>query len=160
MNHYVYTLLDPITKVLLYIGRSYDPKRRCSEFERLRGIPAQLGPIQRFDCVEAAQQAELKAISKYWPPYNKNLASSIGGLGYQHRTDSKEKIGEASRRRKWKEESKSKISMARKGKPLSSEHQAKLSAAKLNKPVKFWSGKKLSNEHRAKLSASHMKVKL
>lgn len=79
--HYVYYLLDPDTRELLYIGRSNNPKRRLYAFIKKKKRNAILGICQRFSDFEKACKAELKAIATHWPPYNKNLISSKGKLG-------------------------------------------------------------------------------
>ena len=110
---WVYYLLDPDTKTILYIGRSFHPKKRKLVFERRNGRATEFGLFQRHANLESASKAEVKAIAKHWPPYNKHLVSSLGNtgnagefhhsaetrrqmrnshLGQKHRTETKEKI--------------------------------------------------------------------
>ncbi len=136
MSHYVYTLFDKAGR-LVYIGRSNDPKARRYMFEWKHGFSVKLGPMQRFSTIEQAQEAELKAIAKYWPPYNKHLVSSIGRFGVSP-----------------SEETRAKMRAKHIGKIMSPEARAKMSAAKIGK--KPWcTGLKMTPEHCAKLSAAH-----
>jgi len=54
--------------------------------------------------------------------------------------------------RKHSEETKKKISESRKGKKFSEEHKEKLRQAKLRNPTTYWKGKTFSDEHKKKLS--------
>lgn len=61
--------------------------------------------------------------------------------------------------KKHSEETKKKISESAKGRKFSKEHKKKLSEAKLKNPNRFWKGKKFSEEHKEKLSKAKLKCK-
>ena len=98
MNFFVYYLLCPTTGDILYIGRSNKPRLRHKHFERKHGLPVNMGLLQRHSTFEAACDAEIAAIVKHHPKYNKHLVSSTGALGrknakgYKHTPEAKVRI--------------------------------------------------------------------
>lgn len=66
----VYYLLDPVTRKILYIGKSRKPHTRKEHFEFLYGLQVDLGFCQRFTLARDVRKAEKKAIRKHKPPYN------------------------------------------------------------------------------------------
>lgn len=137
--HYVYYLLDPDTEDLLYIGRSNRPLHRLYSFVKKKGRQAKLGVCQRHRDLIAASKAELKAINKYWPPYNKQLISSFGSLGKS-----------TLRGRTLSDEHKAKIGHSVKGHVVTEETRAKIRAKLL--------GHAVSQETRDKIGRANSKA--
>lgn len=81
MMHYVYYLLEPKTFNLMYIGRGLKPEVRQQAFARRHGVQTIMGICQRYSDFESACKAELIAIKKHRPPYNKSIQSSSGRFG-------------------------------------------------------------------------------
>ena len=136
MNYFVYYLLDPVTKDLLYIGRSNRPSVRQRAFHSKTGLSTELGPCQRFSDFDSACQAELRAIKKHLPPFNKSVQSSKGRYGKTgipitdwHR----KRLSEAHTGKVVSEETRSKQRSAMLGRKLSPETKAKVAAANLGK---------------------------
>ena len=103
---YVYYILNEDD--LVYVGRSSTPKKRLNAFKRKTGLnKASLGIPQRFKTLEEACQAELKAIAKHWPPYNKILTSSPGAHGPAQSARLSSRV--------WSETSKAKVGASSKG---------------------------------------------
>lgn len=149
MNYYVYYLLDPGTGDLLYIGRSHRPRTRQLYFEKRTGLSTVLGVSQRFSSFEEACAAELKAITRHHPPWNKSVQSSNGRYGHKgHRISDwhKNQISLTNRARVLTPEHKLRISASLRGKTLGPETRAKIAAANI--------GKKQSPETIAKRLAS------
>lgn len=115
--HKVYYLDHPVTGELLYIGRSLNPRQRRRAFESRTGIKAVLDLCQRFTDFEAAQRAEVQAILRHRPPFNKIAVSGRGTLGHA-----------------MAEETRTKLSHAHMGKVLSDEHKANIGAYQAGKP--------------------------
>lgn len=140
MTFFVYYLLDAAVGELLYIGRSHSPESRRQVFERRIGRPVVFGLFQRFSDFDKACRAELLAISKHWPPYNKYLTSSRGGRGLPktHTQATKMKISmtksgvpnEKLRGRQFSQETRAKMSAAKAGRSLSAETRARMSASR------------------------------
>jgi len=148
-THYVYYLHDPTSLDLLYIGRSNNPASRQKDFVRLHGIQVLLGICQRHSSLEAASAAELVAIAKHWPPFNKHLVSVPGGFHCKGKPKSEEhrkKIGLATKGNK-----------GRTGKVNSPEHREAIRKAQTGN--KHWLGKKHSEETKAKIKASTLLAK-
>lgn len=149
---YVYYLLDPKTLELLYIGRSNAPQGRKADFTRRNSRECVFGLHQRFFDFQRACKAELTAIAKHKPPYNKTLTSSIGSFGmcgvhgHSQTNSTKQKISQTLKGLKRSEETKAKMSKAQKGLKRSDAVKAKLSAAHM--------GIRPSAESRAKQSAA------
>lgn len=133
--HHVYYLLDPELGSILYVGRSQTPKSRCADFIRLKQRKVVLGVCQRHRNLEDAQKAEIEAITKHQPAYNKYVASSKGKIGISHVT---------------KETVKLKLSLLLRGRPKTEEHKAKIAAAHV--------GKKHTLEARQKMKQSQAGV--
>lgn len=133
--HYVYYLLDPDTLELLYIGRSNNPKHRLFAFRKKKQRDAILGVCQRYSDFERACKAELRAIAKHWPPYNKSLISSLGklgqstGVGYKLSEEHKAKIARAGMGRALSEEAKESIRRKLKGHVVSEATRKKIGDA-------------------------------
>ena len=162
--HYVYYLLDPETQDLLYIGRSNKPKNRQHAFHRKHKILTVLGVCQRHSDFNKACQAELTAIAKHWPPFNKRLhsGSSSIGMGSKH-------IGNQNAKgHRWSEVERERIRVqqlgntAHLGHKHSAETKAKFSKMRTGvkqteesnlKRSKTLAGRIFSEEHRAKISA-------
>lgn len=139
---YVYYLLSQAGD-LLYIGRALNPADRRARFERTHKMQTVPGIPQRHSSMEAAAAAELAAIAKHRPPFNKYLTSSPGRFGKScpHSDETKQKISRA------------KMGVANpklQGRVFSDETKAKMRAAKV--------GRKLSPETRARMSAAHLGV--
>lgn len=129
---YVYYLLAADTGDLLYIGRSPEPKRRKAAFQKLHHVLTVMGTCQRFSTFEDACRAEVKAIQKHRPPFNRQVVSSPGAYGYKHSpaaiakaaaAASKPKSPEARAAMRKPKDEKHKAAMR---KPKSPEHKAKL----------------------------------
>lgn len=136
--HFVYYLLDPETKDLLYIGRSNRPLHRLYSFIKKKGRKAELGLCQRYSDFIEASKAELRAINRHWPPYNKQLISSLGNLGQ------KPLLG-----RVQTPEHRAKISAGGKGRPVSQETRNKIRLKLI--------GHLVSPETRAKIGEANRK---
>lgn len=131
---YVYYLHCAATGQLLYIGRSDRPKQRQAAFHALHHVLTEMGLKQRHSTFEEACAAEVKAIEKHRPPYNKLTCSSRGALGYRHDAARINRISEAasyprSEATKLKmSKPKTEETKAKMRKPKSPEHRAKLAA--------------------------------
>lgn len=170
--NYVYYLFDSSDR-LLYIGRTDCLRRRKSAFERRTGIQVYFGINQRHKCFADACHAELVAIEKHKPPYNKNIASVSGFLGKQHSAKTRTGISQKNKGRLTSDDVKTKISQAllgrapttgMTGKRMSPEAIAKLK----NKVVSVQTKQKMSEsgkkkvftaEHRRNLSIAISKAK-
>lgn len=171
---YVYYLLDPETLELLYIGRSHRPQVRCNAFKSKYGIDCVIGISQRFSDFERACKAEVMAIKKHWPPYNKHLVSSKGRFGltgftFTHSPETKNLISLAGVGRKQSEETIAKRIATRRGSdnfrkgiPAKPEHVAKRAAALTGhitseqtkrKISKAQAGRKVSETERQRLAS-------
>lgn len=141
MTWYVYYLFDLDETELLYIGRSNKPRTRQLAFERKYEVPTFMGLCQRHATFDEASKAELQAIAKHRPPFNKHYVSSLGGLGqvrsgFKHTPEVIEIIRATSTGRRQSPETCLKKSEALKGEKAP------------------WFGKKFSPETRAKMSAA------
>lgn len=140
MKHYVYYILDPSTRDLLYVGRSTDPHRRLVDFQRKHKRPAMLGFVLRFQTLDEAQAAELSAIKRHRPQLNRHWVSSPGALGhrnalgYRHTAEAIERIRASATGRRQSPETCRLKSEIQKGDKA------------------YWFGKKMSPETRAKMS--------
>ena len=81
-HYYVYYLLDTWDGNIIYIGRSkrhplYEFGRK-QEFEYLNGVITQLGVCQRFRIARDSKIAEMRAIKKHKPIYNKVYVTHPG----------------------------------------------------------------------------------
>ena len=130
---FIYYLHDAVTGELLYIGRSSNPKRRQAAFHALHHVLTEMGEKQRHSDFASACQAELEAIARHRPPYNKILASSPGATGYKHSMTALVAMSEAAAKPK-SEQTRQKMR-----KPKTEEHKKNMSKPK-------------SPEHRAKLA--------
>ena len=128
---YVYYLHSTAGE-LLYIGRSLNPIGRKSSFERRTGQSVFLGICQRHSNLEDACKAELAAIAKHRPPYNKYLASSPCRTGKKNSAAHNAAISAKTKGLVRSEETRRRISEANKRwirKPDTPEVKAKKSAA-------------------------------
>lgn len=121
---YVYYLLDPVSLDLLYIGRTNDLPARLRSFQAKHGLLVKSGIPQRFTDFERACQAELEAIRRYKPPFNKNEVSSAGRYGQLHSEASKKKMKTSLEGRD--------SGASRRGSKNSEEHRAKIKAGSVN----------------------------
>lgn len=136
MSHYVYFLFRKGSNELLYIGRSNEPERRRKHFQARTGIEVEPGVPLRFSSLEKASAAELRAIAKYRPPFNRLDISSPGFLGRSHSAEARARIG-----------------APKKGGRIDEEQRAKISAAcKGRAPTIGFTGRKHAEESRRKLS--------
>jgi len=136
MAFFVYYLLDPASQDLLYIGRSHRPKVRHLDFQRRTGRLATLGVCQRFSTIDQACSAELVALAKHKPPFNKRLASSTGRLGHRGATISewhRQQVIKSRKGRTVSEETKDRTRASMLGKKLSEETKQKIREANLGK---------------------------
>ena len=122
--HHVYYLLDANSLELLYIGRSVNPEGRRRAFANRHKVDVVLGVCQRFSNLEPACRAELAAIEKHWPRYNKRLISAAGFLGHSHSSKARSRT-DAFRRR---------MSQVQLGKTIPESQRKLLSAALKGKP--------------------------
>ena len=143
---FVYYLLAESSGELLYVGRSNQPRVRQTSFHRRTGVRTVMGVCQRFSEFSKACKAELVAIQKHRPPFNKVLVSSAGSLGLSipQSTFTKEKRSRSLAGKPKTEEHKNNMSKAHLGKVFTEEHRKKISHAKQN----------ISNETRAKIGAA------
>jgi len=132
---YVYYLHCAETGELLYIGRSDNPKGRQRAFHDLHHKLTVMGMKQRHSTFEAACAAELTAIARHRPPYNKLLASGAGAFGYKHTPEALARMRSAASKpkseatRKRMSQPKSEETKAKMRKPKTPEHAAKLAVA-------------------------------
>jgi predicted GIY-YIG superfamily endonuclease len=166
-HYYVYYLLDPETQDLLYIGRSNNTKQRQSAFFCKNKRVTTLGISQRFQTFSEACEAELLAIEKHRPVYNKNLVSSVGHFGKPLTESTKQKLRTAMLGRSLSAATKKKMSTAKegqiphnKGKTLDTEGRAKLSKAHLGRPLSEAHKKSLSLARTGRLLSSATKAKI
>lgn len=129
---YVYYLHCAKTGQLLYIGRTDRLKQRQRAFHDLHHVLTTMGETQRHSTFEAACAAEVAAIAKHQPPYNKVAMSSPGAYGYKHTDEARAKMLAAAKKPK------SEATKQKMRKPKSPETVAKMRQAK-------------SPEHAAKL---------
>lgn len=137
---YVYYLLDPSNDDLLYVGRGFYPGQRKRVFEKRTGRSVKLGTCQRFSDFGKACLAEIKAIARHEPPFNKNLVSASGNFGnigtYHHSAEIKERIRANSSQYRHSPEVKARLRLASlgnqhgKGKKRSAESIAQVLATK------------------------------
>ena len=144
--HYVYYLLSQDTNDLLYVGRSHQPRARQTAFHRRTGVRTVMGVCQKFTQFERACYAELKAIRKHQPPFNKVLVSSPGSFGVHQvvSEETRQKMSKSLKGLAKSAEHRENISKAHKGKVFSEKHKANIRKAKQN----------MSEETRAKIGAS------
>lgn len=135
MNHFVYSLFDPETGDLLYVGRSHDPARRKKDFERLYERKTVSGVCNRYSSLDDAQEQELKLIKKHKPPYNKKITSSPTSLGKPRKPASLE--------------TRAKMRAAKLGRKLTEEHRQNIRASggKNRRPGKRWITNGIENKH-------------
>ena len=114
---YVYYLLAADSDELLYIGRSDKPLRRQSAFHKLHHVLTIMGECQRFSTFEEACAAEIKAISKNHPPFNRLVTSSRGAYGYKHTEHALAKVRAAAMKPK------SQVTKTAMNKPKSEKHK-------------------------------------
>lgn len=130
--YYVYYLHCAKTGELLYIGRTDRLKQRQRAFHDLHHVLTTMGETQRHSTFEAACAAEVEAIAKHRPPYNKVAMSSPGAFGYKHTDNAKGRMlvaakkpkSEAMKQKLRKPKSPETVAKMRKAK--SPEHAAKL----------------------------------
>lgn len=160
MMWFVYYLLDEDSGDLLYVGRSNHPKRRKWAFERKYQRRTTFGFPQRFSSFDEACFAELAAIKRTKPPFNKNNVSSAGMLGRKPNITAQqiEAIKKANTGREPSEKTREKMSQALKGRVFSEEHRRRLK--EVWKPRLAMHGRKHSPETRAKMSASQLNRKV
>ena len=152
MSYYVYYLLDPTDEKLLYVGRSHKPTVRQNAFRRRTGLRTILGVCQRYSDFGSACKAELTAIRKHCPPFNKSVQSSSGRFGKTGATISdghRQRLSQVHKGKIVSEETKAKVRASLTGKHPTLETRAKIAAANL--------GKKQSPETVAKRLASIMR---
>ena len=129
---YVYYLHAADSGELLYIGRSDKPVKRQAAFHKLHHVFTVLGVCQKHSSFENACAAELAAIQKHRPPYNKYIVSSVGAFGHRHSVEALEKIAQVARKpktsatRQAMRKPKSEKHKEAMRKPKGPEHQAKL----------------------------------
>lgn len=150
---YVYYLLDPETKCILYIGRTNDVSARVRAFVAKYQISVKLGLCQRHSGFEGACAAELKAIAEHCPFYNKNLVSSLGNYGRKHTEESKQLMRTALVGK----------SPTRAGAVNSEQHRARIAKGSKNKTEEYrrklsiaLTGRKLTEETKAKLRKANL----
>ena len=143
MSHYVYRLLDQHGDVI-YIGRSLTPERRRWLFQHRRGIPVRLGQMERYSDFDQACAAELRAIARMRPRFNKILASSPGNLGMKNSAEKNAKVSAKLKGRVG----------TMLGRSHSEETRAKMSASLIGRAGTM-TGRTFTPEHRAKISAAN-----
>jgi len=105
---------------------------------------------------DLAKLHEVEAIAKYRPEYN----ISYGGDGHHVALESRKKIGDANRGKKWTESQRAKLLVARIGRRLAAEHRRKISEANKGRVLAETArqrkrGRVVSAETRAKIAASN-----
>lgn len=165
---YVYYLLDPESRDILYVGRSTTPLRRLWAFKRKHQKEVVFGFHQRHSDFGRACQAELSAITKHRPVFNKKLISTRGSIGCARDEAYRQKLSAALKGRRGSmtgrthsAETRKKISESNIGKfmpsyVMSEERKAKIGAA--NKGKLSWAkGRKQSPEHTAAIKQARLK---
>ena len=123
---YVYYLLDPQSSELLYVGRSHKPHQRKDSFNRKYGLAATLGFSQRFASFPDACLAELQAIAKHRPKFNKRVASSPGHFGTSFSLAHRSKISKSLMGRPVSAQTREKLRALFSGRPVSEEERSRL----------------------------------
>lgn len=158
-HHYVYYL--HAENQLVYIGRSDNPRRRQALFKKRTGIATSLGICQRFTLFQDAADAEIKAILKHRPKFNKKVISSAGTLGRARTAEERLRIsigntGNAGcahfKGKKHTDETLAKMSKSQQGHPVSDETKEKIRQARLGNTFRL--GKKHSPEAKANMRAA------
>ena len=152
--NYVYYLFDSTTDQLLYIGRTDCLRRRKSAFTRRTGLSVYFGMSQRFLDFDMSCIAELRAILKHQPPYNRIVASSLGFKGSQHSSTARNQISTKNQGRSINLEVRKKISSALQGRAPTSGMTGKKHTSDTICRLKQ---KAVSAETRARMSASAKK---
>lgn len=167
--NYVYYLFDSTTDQLLYIGRTDCLRRRKSAFERRTGLTVNFGINQRHADFDKSCLAELRAILRHKPKYNKVVASVSGFKGRTHSETARQSISNKNTGHTTSDAVRLKISQALQGrspttgmtgKHLSVEHIQKLknkvfsesTRQKMSASAKI---KVFTEEHRRKISEAN-----
>lgn len=106
---------------------------------------------------DLAKMYEREAIEKYKPAYN----ISYGGDGHYVALESRKKIGDANRGKKWSDVQREKLLLARKGRKLTEAHRRKIAEANTGRKASEETlqkirGRKRSTAIRAKLRAANL----
>lgn len=153
----------------IYIGSSYDVKKRWNEHRRalmqgthhsayLQNAWNKYGEANfTFTVLELVEdrderlKAEQMFLDTVHPEYNIAMNAVAPAQGVPVSEETRRKISEAGKGRVFTEEHKRKISEGNKGKTVSEEARQKMSEAKIGKP-NGWLGKHVSDETKRKLS--------
>ncbi len=173
---YIYTLSDPRTGYVHYVGKAFNPSERLDQHWKSNkstpsskwvrslkviGIKPEMGILEKidFDKDEAWEEAErfwIECLRQYGCPL-KNLDTG-GNSGRRHCEATKAKIAAKATGRKQSPELLARLSEIRRGRKLSEEHKKKLSLAGKGRPnpaaTKFCKARKgvpLSENLKAKL---------
>jgi group I intron endonuclease len=162
---YIYTLSDPRTHRVRYVGKSTDPRERwrqhwsraraCRNHREcwLKGLrDAGLKPV--VSVIETCSEIDWKARECYWIAHYRQLFPDLlnitdGGDGLENPTEeTRAKISASLRGKKHSEETREKMRQAQIERYKDPSARAKLSESHKNQPPK-------SPEARAKISAAH-----
>ena len=165
----IYSLSDPDTGEVRYVGKSIDVKRRfwthCREQKndnthRARWIAKLLRQekLPMLTVIEVVEEPAWQEAETKWIAYYRGLGCSLvnstdgGDGGHNPPPDVREKIGMALRGKRFSESHRGKIAQALKGRVFTADTIAKMGAGK--KGNTNCVGRKLSEETRRKISAS------
>lgn len=144
--HYVYYVHHE--NELVYIGRSSRPSKRLTHFRARTGLPLSvLGVCQRFTNLDDACSAEIAAIQKHRPKFNKVVASSYGTIGIQAGRNSA---------RVWTKEARDKVGRSSKGRNVGSRGYSHSVEARARMSIKA-TGRIFSDQAKAKMRAARLR---
>lgn len=169
---FIYILIEPSTKTVLYIGKTKDPIRRCTGWQKTYlydcGFECEMILVDHIDHEESDRKAwgnlekswiklfrethEIYLANKHaggtdWPIDLCSIGGKIGGKGHKG-------ISLPTKGRKRPKEVGENISKALKGKPFTESHRQALFGNYLGIPKPKSSGKTRTEETRLKMSAS------
>ena len=174
MLHYVYTLIDPRSGDVFYVGKGVgrrvhwhqpaafrgdhcNPKLQ-NKIRKIRGLGLQISCEKIFEHAYEwpCHVVEVMAISFYGRDKLCNLTDGGEGItGYQHSEEARLKMKRAAIGRRLSKESLAKMAATKRDVKLSAEHKAKISASLIGDKA-YWFGRKLNAETKAKIGLAHI----